>query len=152
MSRIPVVLIAAVVLTLASGCQRSPQSAAGFRLPDGDPIAGRTTFVEMQCHQCHIIKGETFPVVPEADPPWVTLGGKTTRVHTYGELVTSIINPSHKISRKYPEDSVSEDGVSKMYVYNDIMTVTQLTDLVAYLQDKYDVVVPQGRYRPYVTP
>lgn len=149
MSRIPTLLLAAVVFSLLAGCPRSPESAAGFRLPDGDPLIGRATFVEMQCNQCHTIKDEDFPVVPNADPPYVVLGGKVTRVRTYGELVTSIINPSHKISRAYPEELVSSDGESKMYVYNDIMTVTQLTNLVAYLQPQYDVIVPDRQFRHY---
>ncbi|MEL7186655.1 MAG: c-type cytochrome [Pseudomonadota bacterium] len=149
MFRIPAIFLTVAALVLIAGCPRSPESAAGFRLPDGDPAMGRSTFVEMQCYQCHTIKGEEFPVIPNTDPPYVLLGGKVTRVRTYGELVTSVINPSHKISPAYAEELVSTDGVSKMYIYNDIMTVTQLTDLVAYLQSQYDVVVPQGRYHVY---
>ena len=149
MFRISAMAITVAVLIALAGCPRTPESAAGFRLPDGDPAVGRSTFVEMQCYQCHTIKDEVFPVVPNAEPPYVLLGGKVTRVRTYGELVTSIINPSHKISPAYAEELVSTDGVSKMYIYNDIMTVTQLTDIVAYLQSQYDVVVPQHRYHVY---
>ena len=44
---------------------------------------------------------------------------------------------------------VSEDGQSKMYVYNEVMTVQELIDLVAYLQNRYEVVVPPYDYRIY---
>ena len=67
----------------------------------------------------------------------IALGGEVERIDTYGELVTSIINPSHRLAKGYPIDAVSVDGKSKMRNYNDVMTVTQLNDLVMFLQSKY---------------
>ena len=81
--------------------------------------------------------------------PYVELGGPVTRVKTYGELVTAIINPSHKLAEGYKKEVVSEDGKSKMYVYNSFMTVQELTDLVMFLQPYYDVIPPQFQYRVY---
>jgi mono/diheme cytochrome c family protein len=124
-------------------------SEKGFRLPDGDPVEGRKVFLYMQCNQCHTVTGEEFPVVQWAEPPYVELGGKVTRVKTYGQLVTAIVNPSHKLADGYPEELVSEDGESNMYVYNDYMTVQELTDLVRFLQPHYDVVTPRHTYRVY---
>jgi hypothetical protein len=103
----------------------------------------------MQCHQCHYIEGEQFPVLPGMDPPYVELGGKVTRVKSYGELVTAIINPSHKLADGYPPDRVSEEGESHMYVYNRYMTIQELIDLVMFLQPHYEVVVPHYDYRMY---
>ena len=68
---------------------------------------------------------------------------------TYGELVTAIINPSHKLSRGYANQVVSEGGESNMYVYNQHMTIQELVDIVMYLQPTYDVMVPEYRYRAY---
>ena len=143
--------VATIVTLLASiaACDRDPMSEKGFRLPDGDPMAGREAFLYMQCNQCHTISGEDLPAVPNADPPYVELGGPVSRVKTYGELVTSIINPSHKLASGYAEEVVSEDGESKMYVYNGYMTVQELIDIVMYLQPHYDVVVPEFHYRVY---
>jgi mono/diheme cytochrome c family protein len=124
-------------------------SEKGFRLPDGDPVAGRDVFLYMQCNQCHTIRGEELPAIPLADPPYVELGGPVTRVKTYGELVTAIVNPSHKLAPGYAKEVVSEDGKSKMYNYNGFMTVQELTDIVRFLQPHYDVVVPQHTYRVY---
>ncbi len=137
------------LLFIATGCTRTATSPAGFRLPDGDPANGRVVFVAMQCHQCHTIAGENFPEIPNADPPYVQLGGTVSRVKTYGELVSAIINPSHKLADGYAAEQVSDNGVSKMPVYNDYMTVRELTDLVVYLQPNYNVVVPQHHYPPY---
>ncbi len=135
------------------GCEPGARmSEQGFRLPDGDANAGREAFLYMQCNQCHSVVGETFEEIPGMDPPYVELGGNVTRVKTYGQLVTAIINPSHKLAQHYAEEVVSEDGESNMYNYNRHMTVQELTDLVMFLQPKYDVIVPQYRYRVYPTP
>ena len=80
---------------------------------------------------------------------FVELGGAVTRVKTYGELVTAVINPSHKLAAGYPKELVSENGKSKMYNYNGFMTIQELTDIVMFLQEHYDVVPPQFQYRVY---
>ncbi len=137
------------VAVTTSGCQRDATSPVGFRLPDGDAAMGRETFLYLQCHQCHTVVGEDFPAIPLADPPYVELGGEVSKVRTYGELVTAIINPSHELAKGYAAEQVSENGESNMYNYNAYMTVQELTDLVFFLQPKFKVVVPQYEYRTY---
>lgn len=56
---------------------------------------------------------------------------------TWSWLVTSIINPSHRFAPGHPADAVQADGQSAMTNYNDVMTVSQLVDLVTYLQTQY---------------
>ena len=140
---IVVALIVAVTLGVG-GCDRDRMSEVGFRLPDGDPIAGREAFLYMHCTQCHTIAKEEFPTDPLVDEPYVELGGKVSKVKTYGQLVTAIINPSHKLADGYPEDLISEDGESRMYVYNGYMTVQELIDIVMFLQPHYEVIVPMN--------
>ncbi|MDZ7643141.1 MAG: cytochrome C [Woeseiaceae bacterium] len=137
------------LLVFLGGCDRDPMSEVGFRLPEGDPVAGREAFLYMQCNQCHTLYGEELPSVPHMEPPYVELGGPVTRVKTYGQLVTAIINPSHELADGYAEEVVSEDGESNMYVYNRYMTVQELIDIVMFLQPHYDVVVPDYQYRVY---
>jgi len=139
----------ALLLAAAGGCERDRMSERGFSLPEGDAAAGRDTFVYMQCHQCHFMAGEQYPALPGMEPPYVELGGEVTRVKSYGELVTAIINPSHKLADGYPPDRVSEEGESNMYVYNRYMTIQELIDLVMYLQPHYEVVAPAYDYRMY---
>jgi len=124
-------------------------SEKGFRLPDGDASAGRDAFVYMQCNQCHTISGVELPVIPFGEAPYVELGGEVSRVRTYGELVTAIINPSHELAKGYAEEVVSTDGESNMYNYNHFMTVQELTDVVTFLQPHYKVKVPEISYRSY---
>ena len=139
-------------LVALGGCDPDARmSEHGFRLPDGDAQAGRDAFVYMQCTQCHSVEGEEFEEIPGMDPPYVELGGTTTQVKTYGQIVTAIINPSHQLARGYADEVVSEEGESNMYNYNRHMTVQELVDLVMYLQPTYDVIVPKHRYRVYPT-
>ena len=146
-SILSLILVGFVALT---GCDRETMmSEKGFRLPEGDPQAGREAFLYMQCHQCHTIKGVQLPGIPGQEPPYVELGGDVTMVRTYGDLVTSIINPSHKLASGYAKEVISEDGESKMYFYNHHMTVQELVDIVMFLQPQYDVVVPNFRYPVY---
>lgn len=142
-------LILLITAIGATGCTRDADSPAGFRLPEGDAASGREVFVYMQCHECHTLEGDEFPQIPYADSPYVSLGGPVSRVKTYGELVTAIINPSHELAKGYAEETVSENGESNMHIYNDYMTVAELTDLVAFLQPHYKVVVPEYNYRVY---
>ena len=79
----------------------------------------------------------------------IVLGGQRASHMTYGELVTSIINPSHKFIRGHSREAVQKEGVSKMPLYNDVMTVSQLINLVTFLQQQYEVLPYQTTYYPY---
>jgi hypothetical protein len=63
---------------------------------------------------------------------------------SYGQLVTAIVNPSHRLPIGHRRTGVSEDGESRMTAYNDVLTVTQLTDLVAFLQLHYTAAERPG--------
>lgn len=130
----------ATVFLLIAGCA-GPKSGRGFTLPDGDVDQGKTAFVALNCHSCHTVSGADLPDPENRGELIVALGGKTTRIQTYGELVTSIINPSHKVAKKYTENqSGDSDKVkSKMVSNNDTMTVSQLIDIVKFLQAHYEL-------------
>ena len=117
-----------------------PKSSAGFTLPDGNAVFGQQYFVEYRCSDCHTVAGlEDELIPPEGIDPImsVKLGGPTTKIETYGELVTSIINPSHKVSNKYKMTPMREGGQSMMRNYNSIMTIDELIDIVAFVQNQY---------------
>jgi len=136
---------ATVLMTGLAAC--NPNSS-GFALPPGDAEAGSRTFVELACQHCHSVANDHSKFSDGHAEIHFVLGGRTTRVRSYGDLVTSIINPSHKISGYPPSDTHTDaDGQSNMQVYNDVMTVQQLIDLTTYLQNSYEIVQPQ--YQPY---
>ena len=149
MKRKTVLMIAAVASLALGGCGADRMSEKGFSLPEGDADRGREAFLYMHCHECHTIAGIDLPRIELADPPFVELGGSVTKVKTYGELVTAIINPSHRLAKGYALDVIANDGESKMPVYNGFMTVQELIDIVTYLQPHYEVFVPRYEYRVY---
>ena len=136
-------------LILLAGCGTDPRSPWGFRLPDGDATKGQALFVTLECNACHTVAGLELAAPPQPGPVSVVLGGPVARVKTYGDLVSSVINPSHKLVHRYPEEEISRDGESLMRVYNETLTVQQLIDLVAFLQVQYKVAVPQYTYFAY---
>jgi hypothetical protein len=135
-------LVVAGLLVVVVGCESDPKSARGFRLPDGDVERGKAAFMELQCTSCHTVDGVNLPRQETPPPMSVALGGEVRKIRTYGELVTSIINPSHTLAPGYPQKYVGERGKSRMEDYNQVMTVSQMIDLVAFLQSRYRFVVP----------
>jgi len=127
------IALVSIALVMCAPPERSP---SGFRLPDGDAARGQEAFVNLKCNACHPVQGLNLPA-PIADPPVpVVLGGGVDYQPTDGKFVTSIINPSHKVGR-YPAELVESGGESRMADYSDVMTVRQLTDLVAFLHSRY---------------
>ena len=68
-------LVVVVLLLVLAGCMRSPESAAGFRLPDGDAEFGQQAFLDLQCNACHTIRGVELPSIDVSAPVSVVLGG-----------------------------------------------------------------------------
>jgi hypothetical protein len=142
-----------VVLGAAALAGCGPDSGLGFSLPDGNADRGRDAFVALRCNACHTVAGHDFPYQGTGAAS-VRLGGRTVRVKNYGELVTAIINPSHRLAPGYPAEKVSVNGESLMALayLNDVMTVQQLIDLVAFLQGSYDVIPPVVTPYGYIYP
>lgn len=133
-------MIASLLLLL--GCEAAAKSPAGFRLPDGNPEVGRQVALDMKCYVCHRVDGGGLPA-PTAEPPVpILLGGQVPYAKTDGELVTSIINPSHKIAAAARTERVKSGDLSRMADYGEQMTVRQMIDLVAFLQSRYTVIRP----------
>ncbi len=99
--------------------------------PVGDPRRGREVFVRLECYSCHEVKGEQFPgpSQPGKVGPELSQMGP---LHTIEYFAEAIINPSGTIEKGQGYEAA--DGSSKMPSYNDVLTVQQLIDLVAYLR------------------
>ncbi|GAA0374893.1 hypothetical protein GCM10009092_43910 [Bowmanella denitrificans] len=134
-------LLTAGLMLLLLSCSQGADSPRGFSLPEGNPAKGELVFRKYQCLACHSLKGFEDDSTEKQLPTPVRLGGNVSQIKTYAELVTSVINPSHKIAQHYVPSMVSDDqGHSKMRNYNDLMTVSELVDLVAFLQPQYQLV------------
>ena len=132
-------LLTLILVSALVACDSGPRSPIGFRLPGGDAEQGKAVFLEMECYFCHRVSGVEELPHPTVNPPVpVVLGGRVFEVRTDGYLVTSIINPSHRLAREFRGAILTtESGESRMPDHNDVMTVGQLTDLVAFLQSTY---------------
>lgn len=132
-----------LILILLRGllsCDSGGDSPRGFSLPEGNAVNGEKVFMNFKCLSCHNLQGFDNEMFYKEMQPAIPLGGSSALVKTYADLVTSVINPSHRLARNYNIDVSEPDGTSKMPVFNDVMTVTELVDLVTFLQVQYNVV------------
>lgn len=143
-------LLAPCALLALAACSPDYSAQGDLHLPEGDADRGKEHFVSLGCVNCHHVVGADLPEAADAGPVRVLLGSSTGRRMTYGQLITSIANPSHRLASRYRDEEVSANGASLMTSYNDTLTVTQLTDLVAFLQAHYqDADRPGYQYRTY---
>ena len=129
---------------LISSCN---EQARGFALPEGEIEKGKVTYKRLACNECHSISNIEWK--GGKDNLKIQLGGDVSTQKSYGYLVTSVINPSHKVAPRYREKTSTEGDLSKMKNYNDIMTVQELIDIVTFLQSEYHVISPTTKYSPY---
>lgn len=142
--------VSALLITSIAGLQGCSQESDGFALPKGEKAAGKQTYVALGCNGCHSIADiEYNPIAAQIERLGqevstkvnVPLGGQTTRYRTQGDLVASVINPDHKMSRRY--DRSAATTTSPMVPLNEVMTVQELIDLVAFLQQEYEIKTPR---------
>jgi hypothetical protein len=148
LDNIAIKLAALCALICLTACDLDDRRKGDIYLPSGDAAKGEMHFVSLGCVGCHRVIGAELPEPVEAGPVRVLLGSGTSARMSYGQLVTAIVNPSHRLSPRYRRDEVSQDGESLMISYNDMLTVTQLTDLIAFLQTHYGEVDRPGYKYP----
>lgn len=146
-------LIVVTIGAAFAGCQRENSE---FALPRGNAEAGKQAFVDFRCNDCHSIADIEHTGVevavqhmgkPSTGRILVKLGGKTPRYRSHAELVTAVVNPSHKISAAYTRHRATTQ--SPMRTYNQVLSVENLIDIVEFLQAEYDVTPPRLIYRDY---
>jgi cbb3-type cytochrome oxidase cytochrome c subunit len=138
------------VAGIASWAQQAPEHG-GHGTPEGwkftwlagNAVAGRDVFVKLECYSCHEVQGEQFPKPdPGGDPGKV--GPELSQMaplHAPEYFAEAIINPNAVVEEG--KGYRAPDGKSKMPSYNDLVTVQEVIDLVAYLKGlKADGQVP----------
>ncbi|UCF39021.1 MAG: c-type cytochrome [Acidobacteriota bacterium] len=129
-------LIALLPILLLLGCAEER-----LFLPDGNAVAGKQAFTDMQCYACHEVPGEDYPAPSAITPTFVDLDAERLE-QTRHQLVESIIAPSHRFAAPEPPEgetagdlNIRSGTKSRMSDYSDRMTVGQMLDLVAYLEE-----------------
>ena len=117
--------------TKSSGGHGDHQTPTGwqFAWPQGDPVNGREVFVKLECYSCHEAKGEQFPAPGGEVGPELSVMGP---LHDAAYFAEAIINPTAVVEKGKGYEAA--DGASKMPSYNDLVTVQEVIDLVAYLK------------------
>jgi hypothetical protein len=148
---LPVAALSVAALALLVGCRTYPDYSSEFRFPiqTGDIQEGRAAFVDLGCPQCHAVDGVELPEWKGTRFITMPLGGDLIFAKTYADIVTSIINPNHIISDKYleqlPANQRARTNTSPMYM-NPEMKVTQLIDIVAFLNSRYKLLPGYTEY------
>ena len=131
MPRFSILLVWTLVL---AGCATVDE----FALPTGNADAGRLAFISLGCTTCHSAAGAAYT---GSDGGIHFPLGSARYETSYIELVTSVINPSHRISyNANASGDLAQGDESRMPVFNDILTVRQLTDIVTYLAPQYEMI------------
>jgi hypothetical protein len=141
-----------VILVACGGKEK--KMAKGFVLPSGDNEKGKQAFIELKCHRCHTVAGELLPEIADPEIVKLHLGGEVYRVKTYGQLVTSVIHPNHKLAKDYlagMDEEQREKAQSPMPSMVDQMTVRQMIDIVSFLNSHYVKLEPEYEV-PYYGP
>jgi mono/diheme cytochrome c family protein len=128
-------LILTLGLAFMLACSPGPDNTAYQKtmlmLPEGDSQAGEEAFASLGCVDCHTVSwADGLPVADSGEPAPEL--GLDAFMGDPGRLATSIVAPAHHVSAAYSKDS--PDGESPMEDVNSIMTVKQLSDIVAFLQ------------------
>lgn len=148
----PLLLTTGLLALVSLGaCRTYPDNTGDFRFPilSGDLARGQQAFVSLGCSWCHEVSGVDLPAVSGTRPVVVTLGGELIFAKTYGDLVTSIINPDHVLSERYLEQLPRTErravNSSPMYM-NPEMKVSELIDIVAFLSSRYSLLPGYTEY------
>lgn len=140
-------------ITVSAGCTRpDSETVSGFVLPDGDIDLGRQLFVDYDCQRCHIMDDPALAAYEGERDFEIRLGGEVIRVQNYGDLLTSVVIPDHRLSqkRKVVDATGKPLESTPMPDFTQKITVAELIDLVAYLHSRYSETVPEYRGYRYV--
>jgi hypothetical protein len=120
---------ASLFVLIPAGCAQlatdHPSEMAGMLFwPDGDPHAGMQAFKDLKCTQCHRVASVAELAVltegPAVGPALDSATAKRARV----DILVQIVAPG-------TDPTIQE---SHMGNFDDVMTVAQLTDLVAFVE------------------
>jgi len=148
--RWPMLLTAMALLV---GCGDRAEEVRGFVLPEGDIDAGKSSFADYGCLSCHVVADIDIEYLGEDVVPRIQLGGEVRKVKSYGDLLTSIVNPNHTLANQYLKSLPQEDrkkASSPMPDFNEQLTVADLIDMIEFLHSRYEETVPEYVGRRYV--
>ena len=130
----------------------SGSAAKGFRFRGGNMEHGKEAFARLNCIQCHTISGVEVPE-PEGKRRFdLKLGEEMRFVKRYEDIVVAISNPRHVVTERYRAiltDAEARGEIEPfMPDFSDDMSVRQLMDIVAFLDDVYSNALADSYGKP----
>ncbi len=130
-----------IVLSLAVVIDGKCQDLDSFKFRGGVPEGGKEAFQNLNCIQCHVVKGVVFEKDPKKRLLSLSLGKEIRYVKNYENILTAITNPQHVVNEQYAAilSKAELEGGIEAYMPNLIedMSVKQLIDLAAFLHQIY---------------
>ena len=120
---------------------------AGFRFPGGESEIGKGVFVSLNCNQCHTVAKTELPDPKTPRRIELNLAGQTRFVKRYEDLVIAITNPRHVVTEQYRAILTGAEASGAIEpLMPDLtkdMSVRQLMDLTAFLDEAYRAALPE---------
>ncbi len=122
----------------------SPQDGAPLGksplFPRGDETTGRALFEQKQCFQCHRVAGQKFPAREITEGTVIPLGGLEHTGWTRDDFAAAIMSPQHVVAPAWQKAMIIvgarlEAETSPMPDFNRVLSVSELIDLVTFLED-----------------
>ena len=129
-------------VTLLSGVLSvQGEDGATFKFTGGDAERGKMAFQNLNCIQCHQVKGVEFERKPEKRILSLSLGKEIRFVKNYQNILTAITNPQHVVTKQYAEMLSAAELAGGIEAFMPKMTqdmsVEQLIDIALFLHEVY---------------
>lgn len=120
--------VSAILLAAACATDQGFQEPSEFFLPVGDQAAGREAFIELYCHYCHLVPGDADMPGLAGDAKGPDIGSRQSD-RSREWIAMAIVAPGHEMPplMRLPQSPMGD--------YKDSMTVRQLMDLVAFIEN-----------------
>ena len=131
-----------------SGVSAEERAAKGFRFAGGEAEAGRDAFIKLNCIQCHSVAKTEFPALKVTRRLELQLASEVRFVKKYEDLITAITNPRHVVNEHYRGLLAKNELEGIEPLMPDLtkdMSVLQLMDIVAFLDQAYSKSLPDYR-------
>ena len=142
-----ILLLPILLVSCLSGLVAAEPAEHGFRFPGGDPEAGREAFIKLNCIQCHSVTGADLGNLKSARRLELALASKLRFVKKTENIITAITNPKHVITQQYKDilsKTEQQGGIEPLMPdLTKDMSVRQLMDIVAFLDEAYRKALPE---------
>ena len=148
MKKLRLLLILPIILVSGlAGLVAAEPAENGFRFPGGDPEAGREAFIKLNCIQCHSAANMDLGNLKAARRLEFALAGKLRFVKKTENIISAITNPMHVITQQYKDilsKTEQQGGIEPLMPdLTKDMSVRQLMDIVAFLDEAYRKSLPE---------